>query len=67
MDQSPFLGSNRSSARQEIPCTLWNTNVHYRIHKFLPPVPILNQIDSAHASQFHILKINFNIILPFLN
>ena len=63
MDQSPFWEADRSSASQ-IPCTLWNTKVHYRIHKFLPPVAILNQIDSAHASAFHFLKINVNIILP---
>ena len=53
MDQNPFWKVNRQSASKEILCVLWNTKVHYRIHKFPPPVPILNQIDSVHASPFY--------------
>jgi len=38
---------------------------YYSIDKHLSPVPILSLANPVHASSFHILKIHFNIILPF--
>jgi hypothetical protein len=48
----------------KFPSVYGTRNVHYCIHKRPPRFPILSQINSVHASQFHFLKIHFNITLP---
>ena len=65
MEQSASGEANRFSASQEFPCFSWKTEVHYRIHKCPPAVPILNQIDPVHTPASHFLKIRLHIILAF--
>ena len=63
MDHSPSWKGNRFSASQEIPRIVWKPKVHYRTHKFPPPVPILSQLDSVHTPTSHFLKTHLNITL----
>jgi len=64
MEQSPSWQANQFSAREEIPRTLWNLKVHYRIHNSPPPVLSLSQLDPVHTPTSHFLKIHLNIIHP---
>ena len=70
MEQSPSWKANRFSASQEIPRILCNPKIHYRIHKSLPPAPILGQINLAHAPHLtswrSILILSFHLRLGFL-
>ena len=47
--QQSFWEANQFSVSQEIPHSLWNSKVHYRVYNSPPPVPILSQINLDHA------------------
>ena len=66
MEQSHFCESNRFVASQEIPHILWNSKVHCCINRCPPPAPILSQLDPVHNPTSHFMKININIILPYM-
>ena len=63
MKKSCSLEANSSSACQEIPCILWNPNVHYNVHYTLLPVSILSHNNPIHAVPFFFFEIHFNIII----
>jgi hypothetical protein len=52
------------AAAQELPSILWNPNVHFRVHKSPPLIPILSQINPTHTVSSYLYKIHFNIVHP---
>jgi hypothetical protein len=54
--QSPSCEANGFSQSPEIPRILWNSKFHYRIHKNLPPVPILSQISANNCRKRKVAK-----------
>jgi hypothetical protein len=64
MVESSHSEDNSRSASQEIACLLQKPKLYYHIHKSLPLLPILSQMNPVHTLISYIYKNEFNIILP---
>jgi hypothetical protein len=62
MELSPSSEAATCTATQELPNTLWNQKVHYRVYNSSPLVPILNQTNPVHTTRSYLSKIYLNII-----
>jgi hypothetical protein len=63
MEQSPPSPADRHSAGQEIPCLLWNPNVHHCVHKSQHLDTILSQQNPVCSIDPYLLMVHLNVIL----
>jgi len=64
MQQNTSRGANIHSASQETPHILWILKVHYHLHKSLPLVPALRQLNPVHNFPLYYPKIHSYTNLP---
>jgi hypothetical protein len=64
MDLIPTRETVSCAVTQKLPSILMNPKIHFCVHKRLPLVPILSQINPVHTTSSHFSKIHFNIVHP---
>jgi len=50
------------STKHKIPCNLWNSKVHYRIHISPPVIIVLSHIRSVNVLPSYSIRITFNAV-----
>jgi len=64
MEQSYSSEANSHLASQEISRCLWNSLVHYHVHKIPPLFPVLSQMYPFHSFPTYFPKIHPDSIFP---
>jgi hypothetical protein len=66
MELSPSRKVSSHSATTKIFQYFMNPNVHGRVHKSPPVVPILSQVNQVHTTQSYLSMTHFNIMLTHM-